>query len=210
LTFRRRDEARVLFDYLRADADRIDGINAADVVIGFGVDDLRVPDHCVRLHREGRAPLVLFTGGLGSGSGDFTEPEALVFKKRALEQGMPEEAVLVEFSSTNTKENVLFSRELLRKKHPPVRRAIVVAQPHRQRRVYLTCRKHLFPVKIVNCPPPASFEGEIARFGEDIFNRCLTGEVERIVRYGATGDLFPEEIPRVVMEAYLSLGPIGR
>jgi hypothetical protein len=118
---------------------------------------------------------------------------------------VPEEAVLVEPCSTNTKENVLFSRELLRKEALAAERLIVVAQPHRQRRVYLTCRKHLFPMKIVNSPPPASFEGEIARFGEDVFIRCLTGEVKRILRYGATGDLFPEEFPRGVEEAYLSL-----
>jgi hypothetical protein len=84
LTCDRRDEARVLFDYLRPEdpvygelplscADRSsacgDGgvdagcFRAADLVIGFGVDDMRVPDHCARLYRDGRAPLLHLHGG---------------------------------------------------------------------------------------------------------------------------------------------------
>jgi hypothetical protein len=198
----------VLFEWLRRVEETVKtgaARRTADVVVGFGVDDLRVPDHCARLHRDGRAPLVLFTGGFGSGSGGLTEPEAYVFKKRALARGVPEEAVLVEPCSTNTKQNALFSRELLRGRRPPVERAIVVAQPARQRRVHLTCLKHLHPLAIVNSPPPSSFEGETALFGDDALVVFLRGEIERILRYGAAGDIVPVDIPPAVMEAYRAL-----
>ena len=36
----------------------------ADVIIGFGHFDLAIPEHCLKLYREGCAGRIIFTGGV--------------------------------------------------------------------------------------------------------------------------------------------------
>lgn len=64
-----------------------DELQHADLIMGFGVYDTRVPEHCAELYSEGLAPFILFSGGHGRGSGPLSEPEALFFRERALKGG---------------------------------------------------------------------------------------------------------------------------
>jgi len=193
------DAAKVLFDYLSVSHK----VWHADLVVGFGVADMRVPDRCIRLYHLDFAPILVFTGGVGSGSEDMQEPEAIVFKKMAVGKGVPSESIYAEPLSTNTLENVLFSRELLKEKSLSPEAVILVAQSYRQRRVWLTCRKWLEGIRLINLPPPARFKEEIERFGGlKAFSSRLTGEIDRIITYGGKGDLFLEELPDTIKKAY--------
>lgn len=64
-----------------------------------------------RLYREGRAPLVLFTGGL---SGSPCCPVAEVMAGIARDAGVPAQAIRVETTSTSTWENAAHSAPILR------------------------------------------------------------------------------------------------
>lgn len=64
-----------------------------------------------RLYREGRAPLVLFSGGL---SGSPRCPVAEVMAGVARDAGVPAEAIRVETTSTSTSENAERSAPILR------------------------------------------------------------------------------------------------
>jgi uncharacterized SAM-binding protein YcdF (DUF218 family) len=191
------EELEELFSYL-SPRDRL---SRADIVIGFGVFDVRVPAHCAEIYHGGYAPLILFTGGIGAGSGPLEEPEAVVFRQAALEAGVPESSILMESTSTNTLENVLNSKMLLAERGVHHERAIVVAQSHRQRRVWLTCRRWLPRTEFINCPPHATFEAEKERLGGDeAYHAAMVGELERIIAYGRAGDIVLEEIPRRIRE----------
>jgi uncharacterized SAM-binding protein YcdF (DUF218 family) len=193
ISHRDSSKARTLFQYL-AVSDRL---QHADLIMGFGVYDMRVPEQCASLYREGRAPLVLFTGGMGAGSGPLEEPEALVFRRRAGELGVPGSAILVEPRSTNTLENVLNSRALLEERGVPHARIIITAQPHRQRRVWLTCRRWFADSSLFNSPPPTEWRGESGRFGgvQELLSSMI-GEMRRIEEYGGRGDIAFENPPR--------------
>lgn len=181
-----------LFQYLSMK----DEPEEADLIMGFGVFDLRVPDHCAFLYRSGCAPFLLFSGGFGTGSGALEEPEAVVFRRRALENGVPYSSILIEPFSTNTKENVLASSAVLREKNVPHSKIVIVAQPHRQRRVWLTCRRWMPDVQFINHPPPTTFKDETDLFeGVSGFTASMMGEVSRIEEYGERGDIMYEEIP---------------
>src|SRR6185369_13769383 len=87
----------------------------ADCIFALGSHDLRVADRTADLYIEGRAPLVIFSGGLGNLTREiWTESEADQFARIAIKRGVPEKAILVENKSTNTGENVLFTQKLLR------------------------------------------------------------------------------------------------
>jgi uncharacterized SAM-binding protein YcdF (DUF218 family) len=194
---RSREELEELFSFL-SPRDRP---RRADLIIGFGVFDMRVPAHCAELYHGGYAPLILFTGGIGAGSGPLEKPEAVMFGQAALEAGVPESSVLMESTSKNTLENVLNSKMLLTERGVHHERAIVVAQPHRQRRVWLTCRKWLPRTEFINCPPHSTLEAEKERLGGDeAYHAAMVGELERIVNYGRADDILAEEIPRRIMD----------
>lgn len=78
----------------------------------------------VALYRQGLAPLILFSGGVGGNP----PAEALVARQLALDAGVPASACLVETESHSTEENAEFSARLLAARG--VREAIVVSDPY--------------------------------------------------------------------------------
>ena len=80
--------------------------------------------------------VVLFTGRLGRNTeGLLPEPEAVRFTRVAMDCGVPETAILLEQASTNTKENILFTRRLMEERDIPHQRILGVHQPFMERRI---------------------------------------------------------------------------
>jgi uncharacterized SAM-binding protein YcdF (DUF218 family) len=104
--------AQVLFfgntDYRRrADAILVMGARAyADGRLSDALAD-RVKTGC-ELFREGRAPRIIFSGGPGDGAIHETES----MRRRALELGVPSEAILLDKQGLNTRATVRNSRDL--------------------------------------------------------------------------------------------------
>jgi uncharacterized SAM-binding protein YcdF (DUF218 family) len=67
-------------------------------------------DQALRLYRQGYAPYLIVTGGLGEGK---TIDEATVMKRYLLEHGVPAERVLLENKARDTYENLLYSKALM-------------------------------------------------------------------------------------------------
>jgi uncharacterized SAM-binding protein YcdF (DUF218 family) len=67
----------------------------------------RRTEHAARLYREGRAPFVVTTGGVG----EFGPSEASVEKRILVAEGVPADRVFVEDASTSTEENARFAKE---------------------------------------------------------------------------------------------------
>ena len=77
----------------------------------MGSHDLRVGEYGARLWLDGWAPWMLLSGGLGNLTKHiWEEAEADQFARIAREMGVPQEQILIENRSTNTGENVAFSR----------------------------------------------------------------------------------------------------
>ncbi len=183
----------------------------ADLIIGFGHFDPRIPRRCCDLFYAGLASRILFTGGRGAGSADVLGSEAEYFREEARRYApsIPDSALVLEATSTNTSENVLNSIQVLKAAEPPLRvggslrSAILVATPYRQRRVWLTCRKLMPGVEVANLPPVGTYEGDAALFdgqGQDL-EGLMPGEVERIVKYAELGYVERATVPADVAEA---------
>lgn len=86
----------------------------ADCIIGFGCYNEDVARRAAQLYLAGYAPRVLFSGGLGRNtSAMWSRSEAEHFRDVALAEGVPESAILMENKSTNSGENLLFSKQVL-------------------------------------------------------------------------------------------------
>lgn len=80
--------------------------------------------HGVHLYQAGYAPVLIFTGGFGSGQ---THSEGAVGQAAAIRQGVPAQAVLIEQQSRTTQQNLSEAAALMRQHG--LKSAIVVSDP---------------------------------------------------------------------------------
>ena len=177
----------------------------------MGSHDLRVAERGAQLFLEHWAPLLIFSGGLGNLTrGIWDQPEADRFAEVAARMGVPREAVLIENRSTNTGENVQFTKDLLAKLQLDPQKFILVHKPYMERRAFATFRK-VWPEKgALVTSPQISFEDypnqDISR--RDVIG-IMVGDLQRILLYPAKGFQIPQEIPLDVWAAGQKLIHLG-
>lgn len=186
-------------------------LEKADCILVLGSHDTRVAERAAELYLQGWAPLLIFSGGLGRlTEGLWTESEADLFAKIAIEKGVPKEAILVENKSTNTGENILLTQRLLKEKNLDPQSFIVVQKPYMERRSFATFKKHWPEKKLMVTSPQISFENyatdEIP--AEQVIN-IMCGDLHRIKLYAEKGFQIYQEIPTDVWEAYEQLVKSG-
>lgn len=102
-------------------------LRPADLIFVLGSNDVRVAEYAAELYKRHLAPVILFSGGMGRFTGGWAVPEAELFAEAAIKAGVPENCILIENKSTNTGENVRFSREVL--KRAGIRGSLSVSSP---------------------------------------------------------------------------------
>ena len=86
-------------------------------------------NHAILLYEQGYVETIVFTGGLGDRD-RLTEAE--VARQYALERGVPDEAILVETTSTNTQENLANTKLLAEAQG--LRSFLIVSTPFHMKR----------------------------------------------------------------------------
>ena len=123
---------QVLWDYLGMHQTP----TKADCIVGFGNFNTDIAARAAELYLKGYAPRILFTGGLGRNTeGLLPKSEALRFAHTAMACGVPERDIILEDRSTNTKENIEFTREKLNELNLPHGHILGVHQPFMERRI---------------------------------------------------------------------------
>ena len=201
------DWARTLWDYHHVGH----ALEKADGILVLGSHDTRVAERGAEVFLAGWAPLLLFSGHLGGlTSGMWTRSEAEIFADVAAAMGVPRERILVEARSTNTGENVDFSRQLLKEKGLPLRKAIAVQKPYMERRTLATFKQRWPELEVVVTSPQIAFDdyptGEIRK--DDVIH-IMVGDLQRLIVYGRKGWSVPQEVPAEVLTAYERLVAAG-
>ena len=187
----------------------------ADVIVGFGNFNTNIARRAAELYRQGLAPVVLFTGGLGRNTeGLLPEPEAVRFARVAMECGVPEKAILLEPESTNTAENILFTRRLLEARGIPHERILGVHQPFMERRIIAAMGVY-WPEQAFRVTSP---QVSISDYLEDAKKQGVTentavsvivGDFQRMDLYAKKGYHTPQYIPPEAWEAFHKLVAMG-
>ncbi len=192
--------AKIVWDYMLMDQK----LEKADAILVLGSSDLRKAEYAAQLYHEGWAPLVIFSGGEGrTTTGLWGMTEAEKFASVAMEHGVPEEAILLEKRSTNTGENIRFTKELLEEKCIHLKKVIVVQKPYMERRTYATFMRQWPGMDFIVTSPKISFEDypQEGRSMEHIIN-MMVGDLQRIKDYPALGFQIEQDIPEMVWAAY--------
>jgi len=186
-------------------------ITTADAILVLCSHDTVVAERGAELYLEGRAPLLVFAGGSGRITGRlWEEAEADLFARIALAHGVPNERILIENRSTNTGENVLFTRQLLAERGIDPASFIVVQKPYMERRAYATFRK-VWPEKPVRVTSPrVTFHDYLTRYTNASLSPAdvigiMVGDLQRIRLYPERGFQIAQEIPRDVWATYEEL-----
>lgn len=195
--------ARIIWDY--AHLNHL--LKKADLIMVMGSLDTRVAEHGSQLFLRGYAPYILMSGGLGRiTQNEFKEPEAVIYSKIAISLGVPEEKILIESESSNTGENISFSKRLLQDsdiKHDSV---IVVHKPYMERRAFATFKKIWPEPDILLSSQDISLEEyPTDTLPMDEVISVLTGDLQRTKDYPKKGFQIEQDIPNVVLLAYKEL-----
>jgi uncharacterized SAM-binding protein YcdF (DUF218 family) len=187
----------------------------AEAILVLCSHDERVAERGAQLFLQGWAPLIIFSGGQGAiTKALWDEPEAERFARIAIGLDVPLESILVEKNSTNTGENIQFTKKLLAEKGLDPHKFIVVQKPYMERRAFATFRRYWPEKEVVVTSPQVPFREYVAEYT----NRSLTaadvvgimvGDLQRIKLYPALGYQISQEIPQKVWEAFERLVHAG-
>ena len=183
----------------------------ADVIVGFGCYDEDIPRRCAELYRQGYAPWVCFTGGLGRNTGKlWTKTEAQRFAAIAMEAGVPAERIILEDKSTNSAENLLFTPQILAEAGVKAEKIIAVHKPYMEKRLWAAMQVYWPDVQAIYTSPRVTIEEHIAHaekigMTEKGVIDTIVGDVQRMELYAEKGYQRAVEIPAEVRNAFDAL-----
>ncbi|MFJ3631023.1 YdcF family protein [Streptomyces sp. NPDC090112] len=177
------------------------------VAVGLGSHDLGVADTTVDLYQRGMAPLIVFTGATSRTTrARMPRGEAVHYRERALELGVPPEDVLVEPNARNTGENIRLTRALMEQAGRPIDSVLLISKPYEERRAYATARKLWPEVEVVSASTPMTFTEYVDSIGDPkLVIDMLVGALQRLQLYPVQGSMIPMSVPPSVVAAFQRL-----
>lgn len=193
-------DAQTLWDYHQLGHE----LRPTDIAIGLGSHDIGVAEHTADLYHQGLFPLIVFTGANAPTTVDvFPRGEATHFTERAVELGVPPEAILQEKNAANTGENFTLTRQLLDSKSILVSSATLISRPYQQRRAYATARKSWPELDVICASRPQALDDYITNIGDEVkVLNMLVGDTQRIWRYAEAGFATPQPVDESTLNAY--------
>ena len=206
-----RDHVIRIWDYMHLN-HRLEN---ADCIVGFGCYDEDIPVRCAELYRQGYAPVVVFSGGLGRNTtGLFTETEAERFARIAETHGVPRERIVLEDRSSNSAENLLFTPRVLEQQGITAKKIIAVHKPYMERRLLAAMGVYWPGVSAVITSPRVTLEEHLAHaasvgMSEKRVLDTIVGDLQRMRVYAQKGYQIPQEIPEEVWGSFVNLCQMG-
>ena len=187
----------------------------SDAILVLCSHDTSVAEYAAQLFLDAWAPLLIFCGGAGSITQRlFTEAQADRFAAIAIDVGVPADRIIVENRSTNTGENVQFTRQLLAARAIDARTFILVQKPYMERRSFATFRKVWPEPSVCVTSPRVSLDQYLTRYANEALSTddvisIMVGDLQRIHLYPNKGFQIPQPIPDDVWVAFRELVAAG-
>jgi hypothetical protein len=199
-----RELGRLVWDYLVY----VTPMAPSEFLLAMGCHDVRVAVQAARLWHEGWAPLVVASGGNGKVTSAWAESEARAFARVMRDHGVPDEAILLEETATNTGENITATRDLLTQHEVPVSRGILVAKPYMTRRSLATALRRWPGIDWLTSAPEVAYD---AYLGDDPRQalELMVGDLQRMVVYAERGFQVPMPVDKAAWAAHKELAQLG-
>ncbi len=199
-----RELGRLVWDYLVY----VTPMAPSEVIVAMGCHDMRVAVQAARLWHEGWAPLVVATGGNGKVTSEWAETEAKAFAHVMRDHGVPDEALLLEETATNTGENITATRRLLTERGVQVSRGILVAKPYMTRRSLATALRQWPGVEWLTSAPEVAYDAYLDDDPRQVLE-LMVGDLQRMVVYAERGFQAPMDVDEAAWAAHERLARLG-
>jgi uncharacterized SAM-binding protein YcdF (DUF218 family) len=202
--------ARTIWDYHQLSEALIPG----EAIIAMGTNDLRVAEFAATLYHRGYAPLLVCTGGIAHRDDmlatGWQKTEAEMFAEVAERHGVPRDRILLERNSTNTSQNLVFTRGLLGEMGLRPQAVVIAVKPFMQRRVRATLAVAWPEISATLASPEMTLDEYFTQEldAEKIIN-IMMGDLQRLWIYDRKGWSAPQAIPEGVRAAYRRLVELG-
>lgn len=193
-------DARLMWDYhFMHHAPR-----PCSVAVGLGSHDLGVADVTAELYHQGMAPIIVFTGSTSPTTRvRMPRGEAVHYRERALQLGVPQSAILLEQRATNTGENIEFTKAVLVDAGSPVSSVLLVSKPYEERRSYAMMRKLWPEVEVVCASTSMSLEAYADSIGDArMVIDMIVGALQRVLVFPGWGLAIEQDVPTAVVAAF--------
>ena len=190
-------------------------VEKADCIIGFGCINDDIAIRAAQLYMDGYAPRILFSGGLGRNTKSrWSSSEAERYRDIAVKMGVPESVILIENRSTNTGENIVFSREILRAEGLADKKLLCVHKPFMERRVWAAMKAYWPEADFSMTSPELGMVEYIERtmaqgMTEKAVIDVIVGDVQRMEIYAEKGYQIPQPLPDEVKAAFDVMVELG-
>ncbi|WP_326760320.1 YdcF family protein [Streptomyces phaeochromogenes] len=193
-------DARLLWDYHRMHHDR----RPCSVAVGLGSHDLAVADVAAGLYHRGMAPVIVFTGATSPTTRTrMPRGEAVHYRERAMQLGVPDSAVLLEPRATSTAENIEFTKAVLAEAGVRASSVLLVSKPYEERRSYGMMRKLWTEVEVVCASSPMGLEEYADSIGDArMVIDMIVGALQRVLVFPGWGLAIDQDVPDVIVAAY--------
>lgn len=186
-------------------------VKSSDFMLVLGSSDLSVAQHASKLWFENLAGYVVISGGFGKLTKDlWAASEARKFSEIMLDNGIPEDKIILEEKATNTGANIVNTKELAAALGLPCNSGILVTKPYMKRRAFNTASKQWAAVVWSASAEEVSFEDYFSRQADPHnFIGIMVGDLQRIKIYAEMGFQIGDEVPEDVWESYEALVRAG-
>lgn len=161
----------------------------ADLALVFGTRHWEAINKVFELYRDELIPSILISGGINRVTG---ENEALEMSNELIQLGVKKEDIILEDQSTNSLENVLFSKQVISEKisFDEIKKIIAIVKHYHSRRALMTLKKH-FPKTIELIPVTYEIYGFTMDdwFNNEIGREKVMNEWNKILAYLEKGDI---------------------
>ncbi len=162
----------------------------ADLALVFGTRHREEAiNKAFELYRGGLVPKILVSGGINRVTG---ENEAKEMSDKLIQLGVKKDDIILESKSTNTLENVLFSKQIIDEKigFNKIKKIIAIVKHYHSRRALMTLKKH-FPKTVELIPMTYEIYGFTKDnwFNNKIGREKVMSEWNKISEYLKKGDI---------------------
>lgn len=173
----------------------------------MGSHDLRVANQAAELFKKGKAKFIVCTGGFGKITKSLWGiSEAEKYADICIQNGVPEDKIIIENKSSNSGENFIFSKKILEEKEIKVNSGLIVSKTYLSRRAIATAKKQWSQIDWFIESPQIVFE---KYFNDEVpFERMvnlMVGDLQRLKTYSDKGFQVSVDIPEDINKAYLYL-----
>lgn len=178
-------EIKKIADYVFLDSQP----QKADLAMVFGTRNREPIDKTYELYRDKLVTKILVSGGINRISG---ENEAKKMSRELIKLGVKPQDIILESKSTNSLENVLFSKEIIKKEigFENIKKIISVNKHYHSRRALMTLKKH-FPKSVKLIPVTYEIYGFNKNnwFENEEGKKQVISEWNKIKEYLKKGDI---------------------